>query len=325
MDHIGRPESGLDVDVGCVIAVCTYRRPSLLGSLLEQLLLQVRRNPDLEIRLLVVDNDEGSSARPVVEEFAKRNSPLSVEYLSAQPQGLVVARNAALEYAKSLTSPIIFIDDDEAPRTEWLTSLWAMHSAFPRDIVAGPVIPKFELDLPNWCEDGSFWMRPTFADGSSLTKPTGDGNILYPVDLVSRWRYSLRFNTSGGQDTHLLRRWMEAGGLLRWCAGAEVDEIVPAGRLTFAYALDRTYFSSLAYVWVDRELGATRWWTLLRSWRRYLIGGFDYAAALLRRDFGRRRRATLHFASARGTRHGLKLSSFDRYADYQIDAAERHP
>ncbi|TSE14718.1 glycosyltransferase family 2 protein [Arthrobacter sp. KBS0703] len=306
----------------CVIAVCTYRRPLLLNSLLEQLLDQAQRNLDLRLQLIVVDNDEALSARPVVEEFARRSSPLITEYVSAQPQGLVVARNAALEYAKSLGSPIIFIDDDETPRDEWLSSIWAMHSAFPRDIVAGPVIPKFESDLPNWCEDGSFWMRPTFADATPLTKPTGDGNILYPIDLVNRWRYSLRFNTSGGQDTHLLRRWMEAGGVVRWSARAEVDEIVPAGRLTFAYALDRTYFSSLAYVWVDRELGATRWWTLLRSGRRYLIGGLDYAAATLRQDWGRQRRAKLHFASARGTRHGLKLSSFDRYADYQIDAAE---
>lgn len=312
------------MDMRCVIAVCTYRRPSLLGSLLDELQKQAQRNPDLEILLLVVDNDKESSARPVVEDFDKRSSSLRAEYVSAQPQGLVVARNAALEYANSLSCPIIFIDDDEVPRTEWLSSIWAMHAAFPRDIVAGPVIPKFELDLPDWCEDGSFWMRPKFADGVTLKKPTGDGNILYPVDLVSRWRYSLRFNTSGGQDTHLLRRWMEAGGVLRWSAGAEVDEIVPAGRLTFAYALDRTYFSSLAYVWVDTELGASRWWTLLRSWRRYVVGGLAYSAALLRRDFGRRHRAKLHFAAARGTRNGLKLSSFDRYADYQIDAAEQH-
>lgn len=311
------------MDMRCVIAVCTYKRPSLLGSLLEQLLDQAQRNLHLDIRLLVIDNDDALSARPVVEDFANRSSELNVEYVSAQPQGLVVARNAALEYAKPLGSPIIFIDDDEAPRAEWLSSMWAMHSAFPRDIVAGPVIPCFESDLPDWCKDGSFWMRPNYADGSALTRPTGDGNILYPVEVVSRWSYSLRFNTSGGQDTHLLRRWMGTGGVVRWCARAEVDEIVPAGRLTFAYALDRTYFSSLAYVWVDRELGATRWWTLLRSWRRYLIGGLDYAVALLQRDVGRRRRAKLHFASARGTRHGLKLSSFDRYADYQIDGAER--
>lgn len=99
----------------CVIAVCTYRRPLLLNSLLEQLLDQAQRNLDLRLQLIVVDNDEALSARPVVEEFARRSSPLITEYVSAQPQGLVVARNAALEYAKSLGSPIIFIDDDETP------------------------------------------------------------------------------------------------------------------------------------------------------------------------------------------------------------------
>lgn len=309
----------------CVVAVCTYRRPSLLDSLLEQLHDQAQRNPDVDLRLLIVDNDGGQSARPVAEKYAKRTTTPKVEYLPAQPQGLVVARNVALDYTQSLSCPIVFIDDDETPRRDWLSSLLAMHSAFPRDVISGPVIPRFENDLPDWCQDGSFWMRPTFENGSALTKPTGDGNIFYPLELVNQWRYSLRFNTSGGQDTHLLRKWMEAGGTVRWCTGAEVDEIVPAERLTFAYAEDRSYFSSLTYVWMDRELGATRWWTLLRSWRRYLIGGLEYATALVKRDNPRRCRAKLHFAAAKGTLHGLKLSSYDRYADYQIDVAARRP
>jgi len=304
----------------CVIAVCTYRRPQLLRSLIDKLIAQNFSKFEVEVHLLIVDNDVEQSAKAVFADCSHASGNMAMHYLPAQPKGLVVGRNAALDYAKFLDASVIFIDDDESPTKDWFAGLWAMHLAFPNDVVAGPVVPQFEVERPFWCENGTYWERPTFEDASLLKKPTGDGNILFPGALVQNWRYSLRYNTSGAQDTHLLRRWIAAGEGLRWSARAVVTEIVPAGRLTFRYALDRAYFSSLAYVWVDRELGATAIWTLLRAARRLVIGVVDYAISLLRRDIWIRHRALLHFSSARGTLNGLRVTSYDRYTHYQIDA-----
>lgn len=273
-----------------------------------------------EVHLLIVDNDVEQSARAVFDDYSSGFSQERMHYLPAQPQGLVIARNAALDYAKALDAIVIFIDDDESPTDNWFAAFWGMHQEFPDDVIAGPVVPKFEAEPPSWCEDGTYWKRPTFEDSILLKKPTGDGNILYPHALVQDWRYSVRYNTSGAQDTHLLRRWIAKGGGLRWSERAAVTEVVPSGRLTFRYAQDRAYFSSLAYVWVDRELGSSAAWTLLRAGRRMTIGLLDYAISLVRRNTWIRHRALLHFSSAKGTLHGLKVTSLDRYVDYQIDA-----
>lgn len=307
----------------CVIAVCTYRRPLLLRKLISKLNAQDFPKLEVDVRVLIIDNDIDQSAKAVFTDCSPGCVNLTMDYVAAQPQGLVIARNAALDYAKSLDAVIMFIDDDETPTADWFVSLWDMHMKFPRDVIAGPVVPEFEVKPPPWCEDGSYWVRATFEDASLLPKPTGDGNILFPHALVQSWRYALKYNTSGAQDTQLLRRWIAAGQGLRWSARAVVTEVVPAGRLTFAYAKDRAYFSSLAYVWVDQEFGSTAAWTLLRAGRRLAIGLLDYASSLFLRDEWIRHRALLQFASARGTLHGLRLTSFDRYSDYQIDASTK--
>jgi succinoglycan biosynthesis protein ExoM len=304
----------------CVVAVCTFRRPLLLRALIEKLNAQAFPKREVDIRVLIVDNDSDRSARVVFDDCIPGFNNVTLDYLAVQPQGLVIARNAALDYAKSLDAIVIFIDDDESPTNGWFAALWKMHRTFPHDVIAGPVVPKFEVEPPSWCQDGSYWRRPTFEDGSLLLRPTGDGNILFPRPLVQTWRYSIKYNTSGAQDTHLLRRWIAAGQGLRWNAQAVVTEVVPAGRLTFRYAMDRAYFSSLAYVWVDKEFGSNAAWTLLRAGRRLALGLLDCAISLVRPDTWTRHRALLHFSSARGTLHGLKLTSFDRYSDYQIDA-----
>lgn len=307
----------------CVIAVCTFRRPLLLAALIEKLNTQNFPKHEVDIRILIVDNDIDRSAEAVFNDGRNAFDNARIDYMAVQPQGLVVARNAALDYAKSLDAVVVFIDDDESPSDGWLGAHWRMHLNFPDDVIAGPVVPRFETEPPSWCQDGSYWMRPTFEDASLLPKPTGDGNILFPRSLVRSWRYSPKYNTSGGQDTHLLRGWIEAGNRLRWNARAVVTEIVPPGRLTFRYALDRAYFSSLTYVWVDREFGSSAAWTLVRIGRRIALGTLDYAIAFVRHDPWLWHRARLHFSSARGTFHGLKLSSFDRYSDYQIDASSK--
>ncbi|VXC55281.1 glycosyltransferase family 2 protein [Arthrobacter sp. 8AJ] len=304
----------------CVIAICTYKRPLLLESLLKEIFVQDFSTTGGRVDLLIIDNDPEQSAKKVYDEIVKTGSDLPVLYLPVQPQGLVMARNAALDFADLHDAVLIFIDDDELPDEGWFASFWQTHLMFPEDVIAGPVIPRFEAKLPSWCQDGSYWQRETFDDGAILGKPTGDGNILYPRNFVNGWRYSPRFNTSGAQDTHLLKKWIGSGGRLRWSAQAKVTEIVPEGRLTLTYALDRAYFSSLAYVWVDREMGSTVAWTILRVVRRLCIGIKEYLVALLQRDYASRQRALLHFSTARGTLDGLRLKSFDRYADYQIDA-----
>lgn len=307
----------------CVIAVCTFRRPLLLGALIEKLNAQTFYEHEVDVTVLVVDNDVNQSAQVVFDEYDQGASNVNMDYLAVQPQGLVIARNAALDYAKSIDATVIFIDDDESPIEGWFAAFWEMHQSFPDDVIAGPVIPEFEMQPPSWCPDGSYWMRPAFKDASILLKPTGDGNILFPRDLVQNWRYSNKFNTSGGQDTYLLRKWIAAGRGLRWSAAAVVTEVVPAGRLTFQYALDRAYFSSLTYVWVDQEFGSSTAWTLLRAGRRLALGLLDYGMSFARCDSRLRHRARLHFSSARGTLHGLKVTSFDRYSDYQIDASAK--
>ncbi len=85
------------------VVICTYERPMLLAALLRSLMGQDGAG-DGETEIVVVDNSDGETARPVVEELATR-APLPIRYLTAHPANISVARNAGCRGASATPSP----------------------------------------------------------------------------------------------------------------------------------------------------------------------------------------------------------------------------
>jgi succinoglycan biosynthesis protein ExoM len=221
------------------VAICTYRRPAMLAALLRAL-PAAEPPPGADIDVVVVDNDPSGSAGRVVDTT---DAGWPVRYLVEPRPGIAAARNAALGAAADSTY-VVFIDDDEEPATDWLVRLVETARRYDADAVAGPTFSRFAGPLPAWIARGGFFERPMLATGTPVST-AASGNLLLRTEglaRIDRW-FDDRFGLTGGEDTDLTARLVQAGGLIVWCQEATTFEYVPAGRLHPRWVVRRAYRS----------------------------------------------------------------------------------
>jgi len=298
-----------------VVAICTYRRPHGLLTLLNRLSVIEGRN---RVIVLVVDNDPDQSAGQVVQDVNAR-SDASIVYMHATPQGLATARNAALDFGGERSLPVLFIDDDEVPEPMWLTSMLSSHVRFPSAIIAGPVRPEFAGALPNWAPDGFFWRRTEYADGQSIRALIPDANMLFPPKVtIGGQRYDTEFDLVGGQDTHFLLRWLAANERIVWSAPSVVIERIPEQRLSLNYARDRAYYLSMAYQHaIQRVRGRRQAFDALRIVRQWGISALFWLYGTAASSAPMVARARISAATARGTWAGMQGQWVNRWEDFR--------
>jgi len=219
------------------VCICTFRRPGLLRKLLDELGGQQTEGL-FSFSIVVADNDGSQSAQPVVSEFAASSS-IRVTYCHEPRQNIALARNAALANARG--DFIAFIDDDEYPAKDWLSSLFKTWKATGADGVLGPVKPYFDQEPPKWATQGRFFERPRHETGHKVgLTDARTGNVLFRRQILSGEGEAFRpqFGT-GGEDVDFFRRMMERGRVFVWCDEAIVYEIVPASRCSRSYLLRR--------------------------------------------------------------------------------------
>jgi len=219
------------------VCVCTFRRPGLLGRLLQELGRQ-ETNGRFKYSIVVADNDVKQSAKGTVQEFAKI-SPLSIVYCTEPNQNIALARNRALASAEG--EFIAFIDDDEYPDRKWLGNLLETCESTGVDGVLGPVIPVFESPPPEWVVKGGFFERPIHPTGYRISpQEARTGNLLFRRELLRSMEtpFSPAFET-GGEDIDFFLRATQNGSSFVWRKEAVVYEFVPASRCNRRYLLRR--------------------------------------------------------------------------------------
>lgn len=217
------------------VCICTFKRPVLLGRLLEA--LRGQDNSGLfTFSIIVVDNDRIESARSVAENF-QGDSSLKVAYFVEPRQNIALARNKAVENAAG--DFVAFIDDDEFPATAWLKNLFLACTSYDVAGVLGPVKPCFDHEPPQWVCKGKFFDRPTHPTGYTMGMwETRTGNVLFRRSVLDGVSEPFRpeFGTAG-EDIDFFRRMIEKGDTFIWCNEAIVYESVPAERCTRKYIL----------------------------------------------------------------------------------------
>ncbi|MET3469458.1 glycosyltransferase family 2 protein [Microbacterium sp. 1262] len=204
-----------------VISIATFRRPDLLRSLLARCVEQIG-DSGRRVRIVVVDNDPGQSAKDVVSEFS------SVEYLPEPKPGIAAARNRGLDALEAEDQAIVFIDDDEIPASGWFSALVAYAEETNADVVTGPVEPLIDDRVPTWIVRGGFWRRHNRETGAVPDSVATNNTLL----RLAAWRQSgIRFSEAlsmkGGSDTEFFRAIRARAALtVLWCAEAVVEEHV---------------------------------------------------------------------------------------------------
>lgn len=214
------------------VCVCTYRRPSL-----EATLRSLDRQEGLvpgAVRILVADNDDTPSARPLVEAMGPLRWP--VVYLHAPARNISVARNACLDAAEA--SFIAWIDDDEAADTGWLAALLA---GIGDDAAAfGPVVALYPASAPAWIQKADLHsIRPVATKRGVVTGYTS--NALVRRAAVGAERFLVALGRSGGEDTEFFSRLHRRGARFRSIPGAVVREPTANDRLSLDWLARRAF------------------------------------------------------------------------------------
>ena len=221
------------------VCVCAFRRPVLLGRLLQALDGQETEG-QFTYSIVVADNDAARSSEAVVMAFAASTSR-AVRYCVEPRQNIALARNKALAAADG--EFVAFIDDDECPPPRWLLTLFATCHRYRADGVLGPVRPRFEAPPPSWILDGKFYERPTYPTGFVIDWRKGrTGNLLFRTDILVPGTAAFRPEFLTGEDRDFFRRMIAAGRVFVWCDEAVVDEVVPPGRWTRSFMVRRALF-----------------------------------------------------------------------------------
>lgn len=270
------------------IAVLTYRRPEDLAELLPRLDRQIAEITDHDIEIVIVDNDPDASAHQVVDEHA---GAAQIRYVHEPRPGISSARNRALDECDEHRL-LIFIDDDERPLDEWLSTMLRTWQDTSAAAVTGPVYPDYAHPPEEWLEAGAFFVRKTYPDGQSMPA-AGSGNLLLDLDQVRRLdlRFDERFSMTGGSDTLFTRQLIAGGGKIVYAASAGVVDKVPEQRMTREWVLQRRYRVGNSWSRTAVELaapGATRLGTRLMLTGR---GGIRIGYGVLRSAAGKVRRS----------------------------------
>jgi glycosyltransferase involved in cell wall biosynthesis len=268
----------------CVrVAVCIttfHRREGLERTLRSLEKLTFRSEPAPEVRVLVVDNaPEEGIAVEVASRMPSYRFPLNC--ISEPRTGLVYARNTGVKIALSFRATwIAFLDDDETVHPAWLDELLSAARFCRADIVAGPVVPLFEVAPPRWILRGRFFDRPRPATGTNLRTAPG-GNVLVSAEALAGLTapFDLDFARIHGEDTLLFAQLASRGARIVWADEAVVDDWVPAGRATVRWLLRRNLVGGNNWVLIERKLSPGRFRGVLRAGKG--IGHIIWGAGLL--------------------------------------------
>jgi len=219
------------------ICVCTYRRPQIIETLHSLAALQVPQGFDVSV--LVIDNDNTPSARPLVEQVAE-TSPIPIRYVHCPAGNISLARNCALDNAAARY--LAFIDDDEIATDTWLVNLMHTAKADNCDVVLGPVQAVYAAHAPAWMQKLAIHAtKPVWVNGRIETGYSCNVLIDQNGPALAGLRFDLALGQSGGEDSKFFNQVAARAGVIGYAPDALVTEDVPDSRASFKWLLQRRY------------------------------------------------------------------------------------
>ena len=217
------------------ICICTFQRPGLI----ETLRSLDGSKADIPVSILVIDNDETTSAKSVVDDFAAI-SDLPVSYVHCPGANISIARNGALAHARARF--LAFLDDDETANPDWVAQLRDVMLDTSAAVVLGPVQALYDADAPGWMQRADVHATlPVFVDGKIKTGYSCNALIDRAHAAFDGLDFDVALGRTGGEDTAFFTSVFERGGQIAFASDAVVQEKVPAMRARFTWLAKRRY------------------------------------------------------------------------------------
>ena len=213
---------------------------------------------DLALRVIVVDNDDEPTARPLVEELS-RAATLQLLYIHHPGRNISVARNAALDAATARYTA--FLDDDEVARPGWLMALAQARTGGDRGDPRPGGAGLSGGIAPHGCGiRSSTGTRPVRVGGAIRTGYTCNVLIDRARPEIRALRFDPELGRSGGEDTDYFARMARLGASFAYAPKAVVEEPVVPERLSFSWLAQRRYRMGLTHARVLLRCHAARPW-----------------------------------------------------------------
>jgi succinoglycan biosynthesis protein ExoM len=231
--------AALQVDV----LLCTFRRPGVRDTLNS---LNAQALPaGVHLRVIVADNDDTASARPLIEEMAGAFAHPLI-YLHAPARNISIARNACL--AQATGDFVAFLDDDEIAPPSWIAELLAA-AAGGADGVIAPVRALYPKDAPGWMVAGDYHSnRPVVTKAGVETGHTCNALLRWRGQDWADLRFDLSRGQSGGEDTAFFFAVHGRGARLVATQTAQLTEAVAPARLRFGWLWQRQFRAGQSHV-----------------------------------------------------------------------------
>ncbi len=225
--------------------VCTYRRNEPLARLLERLAEIADRSADrFQLGVVVVDDNPGGDAEPVVESFADR-FPLGVHYRRCGHQNISLARNAALQGGAELAEVVVMTDDDCVPDVEWIDALLDTREATGADSVSGPLLVMLPPGAPAWLQKQRVFDfdHEVIPDGAPLDTGQTNNCLIDTAWLAAHpeHRFDPEYGRIGGEDMVFFRGAIALGMRSFHSERARVHQYEPMDEVTL-WALMKSRF-----------------------------------------------------------------------------------
>lgn len=303
------------------VAIPTFRRPEQLRTNLEHVRLRAFEALDrADVRVIVIDNDPGASARPVVESAAVTDNAVRMVYVHEPRPGIPAVRNRALDESRGARL-LAFLDDDEIPQVGWLTSLVDVWRDTGAAAVMGRVISELPPGTDPWIASSSFFQRGSHPTGTPL-RIAATGNLLLDLDAIRRLgvRFDESLGLGGGEDTVFTSMLSRRGGRIVWCQeSAAIDPVIPE-RLTRAWILTRAYAHGNAIFQVRLRLARgrpgrlrVRATAIIGGPIRVAVGAARQLLGIAVRDPARHQRGASQMHRGRGVLHGAFGRHYQEY------------
>lgn len=244
-----------------VVAVCTRRRPKMLWRCLSSLSEQ-EVSAGIIPHFLVIDNDEGGSARKVYDAWAVGQSRLST-YLAEPTPGIAMARNKALDFALEAGAEYLcFIDDDEIAKPDWLAQLMAPEYRHV-PVLMGANVYHYPTPAPFWSR-GKGLAPIDDSDEGLYCRTASSGNVRFSMALAKAGlRFDEKLALTGGEDNDFFSRAYKMGFQITKTYRAVTHETMHPERLTYRYQVYRAYWCAAS----DMRRFATHY-----GWPKAILG-----------------------------------------------------
>lgn len=228
---------------GLTIGVITHDRSSLFSNLLGHLRIAIEHFQRTGIEhgscSVLVVNNSGPESRLTVQKIVDDSSikdSCVVRVIDSPANNISVGRNLILENTQ--TQWLIFVDDDEYPVPEWISSLFDQHLKTGCAVVAGPIEPVYPPATPNWVAAVDLHNKGQLKTNDRLRR-VATGNCLLDLSQTAGQRFDPAFGLSGGSDALFFDQLAKKGMEVVWREDAIVHETIPESRTSSGYMVFR--------------------------------------------------------------------------------------